>query len=174
MPLPYTAIVGPDTVQEGSTVNYAEVQNSGIYQWSVAGGTIQGSANNGNVDVLFPQLGPALLVVEKDTPLGCIGVDSLNIAVVASSGIGMNELGVEQLLVSPVPASDELVVSGTSWKAGTTITVLDGRGAVVKEMAVVSSSDRLVLNVADLAQGCYALRIQSGLRVQAKRFSVQR
>ncbi len=174
VPLPYTAIVGPDTVQEGSTVNFAEVQNSGIYQWTVAGGTIQGSANNGAVDVLFPQLGQALLMVEKDTPLGCVGVDSLNITVVASSGIGINEQEVDQMRLSPVPASDELVVSGVPWKTGATVVVLDGRGATVKELMMMVTGERLVLNVSDLAQGCYALRIQSGQRLHLGRFAVQR
>ncbi|KAB2913327.1 MAG: T9SS type B sorting domain-containing protein, partial [Bacteroidetes bacterium] len=80
---PIRTINGPDTTCVENAYNYfaTNTQAGDIYTWTVAGGTIQGAANNALVNVLWNTVGWGRVTLNITNSFGCDSVFSVDVNV---------------------------------------------------------------------------------------------
>ena len=79
---------------------------------------------------------------------------------VALTGTGISEMYGTSLSAYPNPVSDYLLVNFTTTIPGDiTISLINSNGMVMNEMKVKAENETVQINVSDLSQGLYILKI---------------
>lgn len=171
IPVPLPAVTGNSTPIELSLETYSTPSVAGVtYNWSAGGGSITGGQLTPSVSVQWDVAGVGFVSVEETAPSTCTGSDTLYVAIVVDNGIP--EVIGSALTISPVPATDELVVNMSGmlfdrWE------IVDVRGTLVMG-ARTDPSSAIDIPVGGLAEGLYQLRVSGSGRWLAARFVVMR
>ena len=147
--------------------NYAHV-------WSVVNASVQGSTTDPTVNIIFDQPGQIWIYVVETTQAGCVNTDSMLVVVLPNGNNSVTGSIEGSFALTPIPTSDELVVSGMRASSAVWCSVIDVNGSVIMEENGNIDSGVLRLDVRRLAQGCYVLKIRTDRTMLSGRFVVQR
>lgn len=161
-------ISGPFSTQAWVSFNYTVPVTSGSsFDWSVTGGTLNGTA--GNTALVLWHAGPdgELTVTETDAN-GCISSESMDVNILF---VGVDEALDKAIQLYPNPASDVVHVSLPSIANRAHLTIRDAKGAVVHQTAVQNQNH--VLDASCLTQGVYHVEIRVGESSVQRKLIVQ-
>jgi len=157
-------ITGPITAVTGSIQSYS-VTNIASYafNWTVTGGTIQSGQGTNQISVFWGAAGQAKVSVTGP----CANTSNIDVAINTSILLPIYNT----ISVYPNPASSKLFVDLTNIKSNGRIQIYDMSGKQIMEQYIISGINEL--NVANLAQGAYSIRILSNDNVIMGKFIKQ-
>jgi hypothetical protein len=140
-------------IDEEVTINVSGAQN---YTWTPG-------FTNGNTLTFTAGVSQTYTVNARDAS-GCSDVDSLNIFVSRCEGIATIAKAIHLFNVYPNPANSKVVITNkTNKNAQTDIEMMDISGKVVLKQSFLFRSDKneLTLNISQLSNGVYTLKIKT-------------
>lgn len=147
---------------EGNFVNLS--QNSTTYEWNYGDGATSASFNGSNT-YSAPGVYDVMLIASN-----ACGADTV-VQTISIMSIGVDDQDVQNVLIWPNPAHDEVFVELSSI-ASASIYLFDARGRVV--LSQPYEHDRPAhISVFELAQGMYTLRVVTAVNVLNYRVIVQ-
>lgn len=155
-PLPVITVAGNRTI----CVTGGAFTASGAltYQWSSNSFFLQGAAVNPN-----PQQNTNVTVSGTDAN-GCVGTTVLALVVDPCTGIAsLNGSGIKNVLVYPNPNNGEFTIELRNGLSKT-VELMDVTGRVV--LATTTANDLINLNINDLSNGIYHVKIKSNNAVE--------
>ena len=118
-PLPVPDIVGNSVACINTLQTYSTTQAGTINHWTVTGGTIQGSANNSSVDVIWTNTPFARIKLVQSYPSGCKDSIEQNITVNLFPAINLDDnvtLCIDTLYtLDPIISSGSSTLTDISW-----------------------------------------------------------
>ncbi|MCC7502513.1 MAG: T9SS type A sorting domain-containing protein [Flavobacteriales bacterium] len=175
-PLPQSTmpIAGPDTVAPGQIAVYSVPQLAGhTYAWTVTGGTGTSTTNSINVNWGSGPAGSVSVSVNNTNASNCSGLVTQAIVITGSNSVGSDRPAAQEAFsLFPNPAGDRTVlhfplVGGTKKPV---VHMVDMLGNEVRSF--VLQHDRTTLDLTDLKQGIYFVRVTTEQGVHAKRLIV--
>ena len=152
------------TLQMGATVLPANAADD-TYSWSVANGT--GSATI-DANGLLTALTDGTVTVTA-TANDASGETATMVVTISSQTLGLNELSLNKVNIYPNPVQNELFVEVKNEKI-TKIDIIDFSGKVIKSIA---NSTTKSIDVSELKQGIYVLKVSTETGVSTNRFIKQ-
>jgi hypothetical protein len=157
-------ITGGGTLQMEATVLPTNVDD-GTYTWSVTNGTGSGTidangllaaTSNGTVDV----------IATANDGSGIIGIATISFS---NQNVGVDEIDLQNISIYPNPVQNELFIETEEGNI-TEMVILDYAGRVAKSITNLNAKS---IDVSDLKQGVYILKVSTENGVSTKRFVKQ-
>ena len=170
---PIPVISGEEMVCDFSDEIYSVDDNEGsTYSWTVTGGTITEGEGTYMVTVSWDGEGIGNILVDEETVDGCSGTsEQFDVMIDDCTGIGENTES--NLAVYPNPAKDILYVSFNSSSTSSLITIYDINGQLAFEREFQGNNAKEQLNVSNLKNGMYLIKVQTGGQVLSTKLFIK-
>jgi hypothetical protein len=164
--LPNPEIIGEDQVCDNTSEIYSTTQNgSSTFTWVVTGGEIAEGQGTNAITVNWGEAGDGALAVTEETENGCTGSsDTLDVFIDDCTGIGeLNTKNEFRIYPNPADQMINVIYSGDGIR-DIRIIIFNHLGQMVrtKEMKANKGSNAFEINVEDLTNGLYFIKLQSG------------
>ena len=148
------SISGPITATSFTEVSYSINQPFGNYTvvWDVFNGTLTSGQGTSLVDIQWGEIGFGQVIAELSNGV-CTVYDTLNIG-----AVGISELSDEGWMIVPNPSTGQFEITSEKRNRDVEIYVYDALGGLVY-VDDAKNTNRLVVDITDLANGAYLVRL---------------
>ncbi|MFT6137797.1 MAG: hypothetical protein ACJA0U_000093 [Salibacteraceae bacterium] len=157
-------VVSGATLQIEATVLPANADD-GTYTWSVSNGTGSGTVDVNGVLTAVSD-GTVDVIATANDGSGIIGFTTITLS---NQNVGVNEIDFKNISIYPNPVQNELFIESIEGQI-TEMAILDYAGRVVKSITKLNTNS---IDVSDLNQGIYILKVSTENGVSTKRFVKQ-